>query len=244
MKSFKKSAKRGIKTFLCILLIIVCTLSVIQKAFIVPIHNVFDEMYYSALSSIIDNNFIPWGRWITGCEYGTVGVYAPNGGTLDMTDKSDAERGIFYRRYRENHLEKREQITIYVYFEKKILHYTFTINEEKEDAPSEGKYSEDYPRSIIWSYDYYVDKKTMYRNGPVLNYTEGEEEIQTTDEEQIASFLQENGYDKTAEEYEHYFLYDKIIHDWTLGNLFRSKYATWWIGSVKFVDGPPPQEAA
>ena len=120
--------KKTVKILLCILLIIVCTLSVIQKAFIVPIHNVFDEMYYSALSSIIDNNFIPWGRWITGCEYGTVGVYAPNGGTLDMTDKSDAERGIFYRRYRENHLEKREQITIYVYFEKKfcIIHLRLT----------------------------------------------------------------------------------------------------------------------
>lgn len=236
--------KKVFKIIFVILLIAVCVFSVVQKAFIVQIHNVFDEMYYSALSSIIDNNFIPWGRWITGCEYGTVGVYAPNGGTLDMTDKSDAERGIFYRRYRENHLEKREQITIYVYFEKKILHYTFTINEEKEDAPSEGKYSEDYPRSIIWSYDYYVDKKTMYRNGPILYYTSGKERIRTTDEELITAFFQEQGLTKTAEEYEHYFLYDKIIRDWTWGNRLGSKYSTWWIGSVKFVDGSPPEEAA
>lgn len=239
-------ARKIAKILLCILLIAICALSVIQKAFLMPIHNVFDEMYYSASSSIIDNHFIPWGRWFTGCNYGNVGVYAPRGGSLDMTmtDIWDAERGVFYRRYRAGELEEKEQLLIYVCFEEKLFTCSFTIDGGEIPTPEEGKYPDDYPPSITWSCEYSIDEKTMYIDGPNLNYTVGEDRLQTKDEEQIAAFFQEQGLTKTAEEYEHYFLYDKIIRDWTMGNLFRSKYATWWIGNVKFADGPPPEKTA
>ena len=236
--------KKAGKIIFIILLIAVCIFSVVQKAFLMPIHNVFDEMYYSALSSVIDNNFIPWGRWFTGCNYGNVGVYAPRGGTLDMADKSDAEMGMFYRHYRAGELEEKEQLKIYVYFEEKLFTCSFTINGGEIPIPEEGKYPDDYPPSITWHCEYSIDENTMYIDGPKLNYTVGQERIQTKDEEQITAFFQEQGLTKTVEEYEHYFLYDKIIHDWTMGNLFRSRYTTWWIGSVKFMDGPPPEQTA
>ncbi len=236
-KELRKKRKR--RTLAIILIMVVCILNftpfVIRSAY--KVQNVFDEMFYSGYGDIGYFGFSAWGSGITGCTYNTVKVFEQRGGWSDMSDETTIEDfGYYSRNYKENKLNEREAISIYIFLEKKIIKYWFctrgTRLKEESFAPS-----------ISWNYTYYVDKKTMYVDGPILNFSIGEEYFQTTDEAQIASFLQENGYDKTAEEYEHYFLYDKIIHDWTLGNLFRSKYATWWIGSVKFVDGPPPQEA-
>ena len=230
--------KKTVKILLCILLIIVCTLSVIQKAFIVPIHNVFDEMYYSGQVKVKKSKgLIRWGPFATGCSYSRVGVYQ-YGRWMDNTDQYMAEDfGRFERPYQPNKLNKGESITINVYLNEKKMGFVCSLKDIRSpEDPADS--------CLHWGYSYFVDENILYINGPTLYFSKGEERLSTTDEEQIAAFLQENGYDKTAEEYEHYFLYDKIIHDWTLGNLFRSKYATWWIGSVKFVDGPPPQEAA
>ncbi len=230
--------KKTVKILLCILLIIVCTLSVIQKAFIVPIHNVFDEMYYSGVTrNTMFGDLIEWDSYITGCSYGKVGVYQYSR-WMDNTDQYMAEDfGRFERPYKTDELNKGESITINVYLNKKEMDFVCGLKEIRSSKNSSDM-------QLHWRYSYFVDENILYINGPTLYFSKGEERLSTTDEEQIASFLQENGYDKTAEEYEHYFLYDKIIHDWTLGNLFCSKYATWWIGSVKFVDGPPPEEAA
>ena len=230
--------KKTVKILLCILLIIVCTLSVIQKAFIVPIHNVFDEMYYSGQVKVKKSKgLIRWGPFATGCSYSRVGVYQ-YGRWMDNTDQYMAEDfGRFERPYQPNKLNKGESITINVYLNEKKMGFVCSLKDIRLSKNSSDM-------QLHWGYSYFVDENILYINGPTLYFSKGEERLSTTDEEQIASFLQENGYDKTAEEYEHYFLYDKIIHDWTLGNLFRSKYATWWIGSVKFVDGPPPEETA
>ena len=230
--------KKMVKILLCILLIIVCTLSVIQKAFIVPIHNVFDEMYYSGQVKVKKSKgLIRWGPFATGCSYSRVGVYQ-YGRWMDNTDQYMAEDfGRFERPYQPDELNKGESITINVYLNEKKMGFICSLKDIRSpEDPADS--------CLHWGYSYFVDENILYINGPTLYFSKGEERLSTTDEEQIAAFLQENGYDKTAEEYEYYFLYDKIIHDWTLGNLFRSKYATWWIGSVKFVDGPPPQEAA
>ena len=230
--------KKTVKILLCILLIIVCTLSVIQKAFIVPIHNVFDEMYYSGQVKVKKSKgLIRWGPFATGCSYSRVGVYQ-YGRWMDNTDQYMAEDfGRFERPYQPDELNKGESITINVYLNEKKMGFICSLKDIRSpEDPADS--------CLHWGYSYFVDENILYINGPTLYFSKGEERLSTTDEEQIAAFLQENGYDKTAEEYEYYFLYDKIIHDWTLGNLFRSKYATWWIGSVKFVDGPPPQEAA
>ena len=223
--------KKVLKVIFTVLLVVVCLFSVIQKMFIMPIRNVFDEMYYAGeAKEMSSGDFIQWGSYITGCSYKNVSSLEAHGGR-DLYDKYIAgEFHQFHRDYERNELNPDETISIRVFFNERRIKYTFTvISGEKQ--------------SLVWFYDYLVEEKTMYVNGPTLYFSEGEKRLSTTDEEQIAAFLQENGYGKTAEEYEHYFLYDKIIHDWTMGNLFRSKYATWWIGSVKFVDGPPPSEA-
>ncbi len=238
MKSFKRAAGKTIKVIFVILLTVICIFSVVKRAFIVPIHNVFDEMYYSGQIKVKKSKgLIRWGPFATGCSYSRVGVYQ-YGRWMDNTDQYMAEDfGRFERPYQPDELNKGESITINVYLNEKKMGFVCSLKDIRSpEDPADS--------CLHWGYSYFVDENILYINGPTLYFSKGEERLSTTDEEQIASFLQENGYDKTAEEYEHYFLYDKIIHDWTLGNLFRSKYATWWIGSVKFVDGPPPEEAA
>ena len=227
--------KKAGKIIFIILLIAVCIFSVIQKTFLVPIHNVFDEMYYSAYGTLNKESMLPWGSWITLCDYRNVEAYTyPHGDTMSYTIQ---EFGYYSLGYKESKLNEREKISIYPYIDKKMIVYWFCVMGDRIAEGSE-------PPSITWHCEYSIDENTMYIDGPKLNYTVGQERIQTKDEEQITAFFQEQGLTKTVEEYEHYFLYDKIIHDWTLGNLFRSKYATWWIGSVKFVDGPPPEQTA
>ena len=230
--------KKPLKIILVILLVVVCVFSVIQKAFLMPIHNVFDEMYYSGYGKIIGGRYVRWGSYVTNCSYEMVNSIEQVNGFSNMHDEYMAEDfGRFERPYKTDELNKGESITINVYLNEKKMGFVCSLKDIRSpEDPADS--------CLHWGYSYFVDENILYINGPTLYFSKGEERLSTTDEEQIASFLQENGYDKTAEEYEHYFLYDKIIHDWTLGNLFRSKYATWWIGSVKFVDGPPPEEAA
>ena len=238
MKSFKRAAGKTIKVIFVILLTVICIFSVVKRAFIVPIHNVFDEMYYSGQVKVKKSKgLIRWGPFATGCSYSRVGVYQ-YGRWMDNTDQYMAEDfGRFERPYQPDELNKGESITINVYLNEKKMGFVCSLKDIRSpEDPADS--------CLHWGYSYFVDENILYINGPTLYFSKGEERLSTTDEEQIAAFLQENGYDKTAEEYEHYFLYDKIIHDWTLGNLFCSKYATWWIGNVKFVDGPPPEEAA
>ena len=232
--------KRRKKILTVVLVIVVCIVNFAPAAVrgIYKIENVFDEMYYSGYGDIGYFGFFPWGSGITGCTYSTVKVFEQRGGWSDVSDETTIEDfGYYSRNYKESKLNERESISIYFFLEKQIIQYWFCV---RGTQIKEGTFAP----SISWNYTYYVDKKTMYINGPILNFSIEQEHFHTTDTEQIASFLQENGYDKTAEEYEHYFLYDKIIHDWTLGNLFRSRYTTWWIGSAKFVDGPPPEQTA
>ena len=230
--------KKAGKIIFIILLIAVCIFSVVQKAFLMPIHNVFDEMYYSGYGKIIGGRYVRWGSYVTNCSYEMVKSIEQVNGFSNMYDEYLAEElKKFQRAYKTDALKEGEKIEIAVRLDRKVISYSCGLKSVRLSK----EYSEAY---LGWGYNYSVEEKTMYINGPILDFSIGEEHFQTTDAEQIASFLQENGYDKTAEEYEHYFLYDKIIHDWTLGNLFRSKYTTWWIGSVKFMDGPPPQKAA
>ena len=114
--------KKTVKILLCILLIIVCTLSVIQKAFIVPIHNVFDEMYYSGQIKVKKSKgLIRWGPFATGCSYSRVGVYQ-YGRWMDNTDQYMAEDfGRFERPYQPDELNKGESITINVYLNVKKM---------------------------------------------------------------------------------------------------------------------------
>ena len=230
--------KKAGKIIFIILLIAVCIFSVVQKAFLMPVHNVFDEMYYSGYGKIIGGRYVRWGSYVTNCSYEMVKSIEQVNGFSNMYDEYLAEElKKFQRAYKTDALKEGEKIEIAVRLDRKVISYSCGLKSVRLSK----EYSEAY---LGWGYNYSVEEKTMYINGPILDFSIGEEHFQTTDAEQIASFLQENGYDKTAEEYEHYFLYDKIIHDWTLGNLFRSKYTTWWIGSVKFMDGPPPQKAA
>ena len=238
MKSFKKTAGKTVKAIFVILLTVICIFSVVKRAFIIPIHNVFDEMYYSGQIKVKKSKgIVRWGPFATGCSYSRVGVYQ-YGRWMDNTDQYMAEDfGRFERPYQANELNKGESITINVYLNKKEMEIVCRLKNIHSSEDSSDSW-------LQWGYSYSVEENIMYINGPTLYFSKGGELFSTTDKEQIESFLRENGYDKTAEEYEHYFLYDKIIHDWTLGNLFRSKYATWWIGSVKFVDGPSPEQTA
>ena len=241
MYSAKALAKKRKKRILIVLLsIMVCIVNfapfIVRETY--KIHNVFDEMYYSGYGEMIGGSYVRWGSYVTNCSYEMVNSIEQVNGFSNMYDEYLAEDlKKFQRAYKTGALDKGERIEIVVRLDRKVISYACGL--ENINSP------EDPSKSYLgWGYNYSVDEKIMYINGPILNFSIGEEHFQTTDEEQIASFLQENGYDKTAEEYEHYFLYDKIIRDWTMGNLFRSKYATWWIGSVKFVDGPPPEETA
>ena len=238
MKSFKKTAGKTVKAIFVILLTVICIFSVVKRAFIIPIHNVFDEMYYSGQRKVKKSKgIVRWGPFATGCSYSRVGVYQ-YGRWMDNTDQYMAEDfGRFERPYQANELNKGESITINVYLNKKEMEIVCRLKNIHSSEDSSDSW-------LQWGYSYSVEENIMYINGPTLYFSKGGELLSTTDKEQIESFLQENGYDKTAEEYEHYFLYDKIIHDWTLGNLFRSRYTTWWIGSVKFMDGPPPEQTA
>ena len=202
------------------------------------LHNVFDEMYYSGQIKVKKSKgIVRWGPFATGCSYSRVGVYQ-YGRWMDNTDQYMAEDfGRFERPYQANELNKGESITINVYLNKKEMEIVCRLKNIHSSEDSSDSW-------LQWGYSYSVEENIMYINGPTLYFSKGGELFSTTDKEQIESFLRENGYDKTAEEYEHYFLYDKIIHDWTLGNLFRSRYTTWWIGSAKFVDGPPPEQTA
>lgn len=238
MKSFKKAVGKTIKVIFVILLTVICIFSVVKRAFIVPIHNVFDEMYYSGQVKVKKSKgLMRWGPFATGCSYSRVGVYQ-YGRWMDNTDQYMAEDfGKFERPYLSGELNKGESITIDVYLNKKEMGFVCRLEDIRSPEDPVDSW-------LHWGYSYSVEENIMYINGPTLYFSKGEERLSTIDKEQIASFLQENGYDKTAEEYEHYFLYDKIIRDWTRGNLLGSKYTAWWIGSVKFMDGPPPQKAA
>ena len=230
--------KKAGKIIFIILLIAVCIFSVVQKAFLMPVHNVFDEMYYSGYGKIIGGRYVRWGSYVTNCSYEMVKSIEQVNGFSNMHDEYMAEDfGRFERFYQANELNKGESITINVYLNKKEMEIVCRLKNIHSSEDSSDSW-------LQWGYSYSVEENIMYINGPTLYFSKGGELLSTTDKEQIESFLQENGYDKTAEEYEHYFLYDKIIHDWTLGNLFRSRYTTWWIGSVKFVDGPPPEQTA
>ena len=230
--------KKAGKIIFIILLIAVCIFSVVQKAFLMPVHNVFDEMYYSGYGKIIGGRYVRWGSYVTNCSYEMVKSIEQVNGFSNMHDEYMAEDfGRFERFYQANELNKGESITINVYLNKKEMEIVCRLKNIHSSEDSSDSW-------LQWGYSYSVEENIMYINGPTLYFSKGGELFSTTDKEQIESFLRENGYDKTAEEYEHYFLYDKIIHDWTLGNLFRSKYATWWIGSVKFVDGPSPEQTA
>ena len=241
MYSAKVLAKKRKKKIIIVLLsIVICIVSftpfIVRRIY--KIENVFDEMYYSGYGGIIEGNYVRWGSFVTSCSYEMVKSIERVNGFSNMYDEYLAEElKKFERAYKVEALNKGERIEIVVRLDRKVISYACSL----ENIHS----SEDISKSYVsWGYNYFVDEKIMYINGPILKFSIGEERFETEDEAQIASFLQENGYDKTAEEYEHYFLYDKIIHDWTLGNLFRSRYATWRIGHVKFVDGPPPQETA
>ena len=230
--------KKAGKIIFIILLIAVCIFSVVQKAFLMPVHNVFDEMYYSGYGKIIGGRYVRWGSYVTNCSYEMVKSIEQVNGFSNMHDEYMAEDfGRFERFYQANELNKGESITINVYLNKKEMEIVCRLKNIHSSEDSSDSW-------LQWGYSYSVEENIMYINGPTLYFSKGGELLSTTDKEQIESFLQENGYDKTAEEYEHYFLYDKIIHDWTLGNLFRSRYTTWWIGSAKFVDGPPPEQTA
>ena len=230
--------KKAGKIIFIILLIAVCIFSVVQKAFLMPVHNVFDEMYYSGYGKIIGGRYVRWGSYVTNCSYEMVKSIEQVNGFSNMHDEYMAEDfGRFERFYQANELNKGESITINVYLNKKEMEIVCRLKNIHSSEDSSDSW-------LQWGYSYSVEENIMYINGPTLYFSKGGELFSTTDKEQIESFLRENGYDKTAEEYEHYFLYDKIIHDWTLGNLFRSRYTTWWIGSAKFVDGPPPEQTA
>ena len=232
--------KRKKKIFTVVLVIVVCIVNFAPVAVrgIYKIQYVFDEIYYSGYGEIIKGSYLRWGACVTNCSYEMVKSIEQVNGFSNMYDEYLAEElKKFQRAYKTDALKEGEKIEIAVRLDRKVISYSCGLKSVRLSK----EYSEAY---LGWGYNYSVEEKTMYINGPILDFSIGEEHFQTTDAEQIASFLQENGYDKTAEEYEHYFLYDKIIHDWTLGNLFRSKYTTWWIGSVKFMDGPPPQKAA
>ena len=237
-KALAQKRKKRILTV--VLVIVVCIVNFAPAAVrgVYKIQNVFDEMFYSGYGDIGYFGFFPWGSGITGCTYSTVKVFEQRGGWSDVSDETTIEDfGYYSLQYKEKNLQKGEKIGITIDLSKKGIYYGVSVREKE--------IKEKTTQSLItWSFQYFVEEKIMYIDGPTLKFSVGEKRLQTTDAEQIASFLQENGYDKTAEEYEHYFLYDKIIHDWTLGNLFRSKYTTWWIGSVKFVEGPPPEQAA
>ena len=220
------------------MLIAVCIFSVVQKAFLMPVHNVFDEMYYSGYGKIIGGRYVRWGSYVTNCSYEMVKSIEQVNGFSNMHDEYMAEDfGRFERFYQANELNKGESITINVYLNKKEMEIVCRLKNIHSSEDSSDSW-------LQWGYSYSVEENIMYINGPTLYFSKGGELLSTTDKEQIESFLRENGYDKTAEEYEHYFLYDKIIHDWTLGNLFRSRYTTWRIGRVKFVDGSPPEQTA
>ena len=230
--------KKAGKIIFIILLIAVCIFSVVQKAFLMPVHNVFDEMYYSGYGKIIGGRYVRWGSYVTNCSYEMVKSIEQVNGFSNMHDEYMAEDfGRFERFYQANELNKGESITINVYLNKKEMEIVCRLKNIHSSEDSSDSW-------LQWGYSYSVEENIMYINGPTLYFSKGGELLSTTDKEQIESFLQENGYDKTAEEYEHYFLYDKIIHDWTLGNLFRSRYTTWRIGRVKFVDGSPPEQTA
>ena len=230
--------KKAGKIIFIILLIAVCIFSVVQKAFLMPVHNVFDEMYYSGYGKIIGGRYVRWGSYVTNCSYEMVKSIEQVNGFSNMHDEYMAEDfGRFERFYQANELNKGESITINVYLNKKEMEIVCRLKNIHSSEDSSDSW-------LQWGYSYSVEENIMYINGPTLYFSKGGELLSTTDKEQIESFLQENGYDKTAEEYEHYFLYDKIIHDWTMGNLFRSRYTTWRIGRVKFVDGPPPEQTA
>ena len=233
----KKRRKRIYTILLCIVVCVVNFTPIIVRR-IYKIENVFDEMFYSGYGDIGYFGFFPWGVGITGCTYDTVRVFdqGRRSWSNNIDETSIEDFGMYYKSYDEKKLKKGEGIGITIDLNQKGIYYRFAVS---------GKDKGTMVKPLLsWELYYFTEEKTMYINGPTLYFSKGEERLSTTDEEQIISFLQENGYDKTAEEYEHYFLYDKIIHDWTLGNLFRSRYATWWIGSVKFVDGPPPEEVA
>ena len=230
--------KKAGKIIFIILLIAVCIFSVVQKAFLMPVHNVFDEMYYSGYGKIIGGRYVRWGSYVTNCSYEMVKSIEQVNGFSNMHDEYMAEDfGRFERFYQANELNKGESITINVYLNKKEMDIVCRLKNIHSSEDSSDSW-------LQWGYSYSVEENIMYINGPTLYFSKGGELLSTTDKEQIEFFLQENGYDKTAEEYEHYFLYDKIIHDWTLGNLFRSRYTTWRIGRVKFVDGSPPEQTA
>ena len=188
--------KKTVKILLCILLIIVCTLSVIQKAFIIPIHNVFDEMYYSGQVKLKeDRSLLRWGPFATGCSYSRVGVYQ-YGRWMDNTDQYMAEDfGVFERPYIPSELNKGESITISVYLNEKEMGFVCRLEDIRSPEDPVDSW-------LHWGYSYSVEENIMYINGPILYFLKGKEFFSTTDEEQIAAFLQENGYDTTAEEYE------------------------------------------
>ncbi len=241
MYSAKALAKKRKKKIVIVLLSIVIyivsfTPFIVRRIY--KIENVFDEMYYSGQVKLKeDGSLLRWGPFATGCSYSRVGVYK-YGRWMDNTDQYMAEDfGVFERPYIPSELNKGESITISVYLNEKEMGFVCRLEDIRSPEDPVDSW-------LHWGYSYSVEENIMYINGPILYFLKEKEFFSTTDEEQIALFLQENGYDKTVEEYEHYFLYDKIIHDWTLGNLFCSRYSTWWIGHVKFVDGPPPQETA
>ena len=232
--------KRKKKIFTVVLVIVVCIVNFAPVAVrgIYKIQNVFDEMYYSGYGEIIKGSYVRWGACVTNCSYEMVKSIEQVNGFSNMHDEYMAEDfGRFERFYQANELNKGESITINVYLNKKEMEIVCRLKNIHSSEDSSDSW-------LQWGYSYSVEENIMYINGPTLYFSKGGELFSTTDKEQIESFLRENGYDKTAEEYEHYFLYDKIIHDWTLGNLFRSRYTTWWIGSAKFVDGPPPEQTA
>ena len=130
MKSFKRAAGKTIKVIFVILLTVICIFSVVKRAFIVPIHNVFDEMYYSGQVKVKKSKgLIRWGPFATGCSYSRVGVYQ-YGRWMDNTDQYMAEDfGRFERPYQPDELNKGESITINVYLNEKKMGFICSLKD-------------------------------------------------------------------------------------------------------------------
>jgi hypothetical protein len=113
------------------------------------------------------------------------------------------------------------------------------IQDDTNRVMPEGAYYFDidggWSEKVVFKYTYMVDTKTLVFEP--LEITRGSSFRSSTDGEDVRAYLAEKGFTREdVEYYRDYFLYDVVVKNWTVGNVFRSLYTTKNPGEFTVVD--------
>jgi hypothetical protein len=202
----------------CLLLLIILIAACLLIYIVDKVQNIFDEMYY-ALS---ETSIIP----PTLADYSDLSY-------VDAINRKIIDEFGRFRIYYDQSFDSYAQIRLIGDInEKKISIYVRIDFEDYEITNGRLGY-------CIWLvYEYDVNKKTL--SGLPLEVVQAEYTHRTDSivmaREDARSFLTEHGIDiEMIEEWNQYYLYDKVLADWFRYNGWRSRFSINNLGNVKIV---------